>query len=86
VRLSGLWAGYPLLPALFLVLISVKGRDNPRVMAQQEGLGQLRNPMTSLGIEPTCSIVPEQTKKQTPWPLVRERTIPTGRPPLVDEI
>jgi hypothetical protein len=26
------------------------------------------------------------TKKQTPWPLVRERTIPTDRPPLVDEI
>jgi hypothetical protein len=22
----------------------------------------------------------------TPWPLVRERTIPTERPPLVDEI
>jgi hypothetical protein len=26
------------------------------------------------------------TTKQTPWPLVRERTIPTDRPPLVDEI
>jgi hypothetical protein len=24
--------------------------------------------------------------KQTPWPLVRERTLPTERPPLVDEI
>jgi hypothetical protein len=24
--------------------------------------------------------------KQTPWPLVRERTVPTERPPLVDEI
>jgi hypothetical protein len=24
--------------------------------------------------------------KQTPWPLVRERTIPTERPPFVDEI
>jgi hypothetical protein len=22
----------------------------------------------------------------TPWPLVRERTLPTERPPLVDEI
>jgi hypothetical protein len=22
----------------------------------------------------------------TPWPLVRKRTIPTDRPPLVDEI
>jgi hypothetical protein len=26
------------------------------------------------------------TQKQTPWPLVREQTIPTDRPPLVDEI
>jgi hypothetical protein len=24
--------------------------------------------------------------KQTPWPLVRKRTIPTERPPFVDEI
>jgi hypothetical protein len=28
----------------------------------------------------------EEYPKQTPWPLVRERTIPTERPPLVDEI
>jgi hypothetical protein len=28
----------------------------------------------------------KQTNKQTLWPLVRERTIPTERPPLVDEI
>jgi hypothetical protein len=28
----------------------------------------------------------EQTNNKTPWPLVRKRTIPTGRPPLVDEI
>jgi hypothetical protein len=27
-----------------------------------------------------------KTNKQTPWPLVRERTIPTDRPPLFDEI
>jgi hypothetical protein len=30
------------------------------------------------------SSCPQQ--KQTPWPLVRKRTIPTERPPLVDEI
>jgi hypothetical protein len=28
----------------------------------------------------------KKKQKQTPWPLVRERTIPTDRPPLVDEI
>jgi hypothetical protein len=27
-----------------------------------------------------------QTNNQTPWPLVRERTIPTERQPLVEEI
>jgi hypothetical protein len=28
----------------------------------------------------------KQTNKQTPWPLVRERIIPTERPPLFDEV
>jgi hypothetical protein len=28
----------------------------------------------------------KELANQTPWPLVRERTIPTKRPPLVDEI
>jgi hypothetical protein len=28
----------------------------------------------------------EQKSKQTPWPLVRKRTIPTEPPPVVDEI
>jgi hypothetical protein len=27
-----------------------------------------------------------KANKQTPWPLVRQRTIPTERPPIVDEI
>jgi hypothetical protein len=33
-----------------------------------------------------CPLYIQQTNKQTPWPLVRERTIPSERPPLVDEI
>jgi hypothetical protein len=33
-----------------------------------------------------AGLLTSQTNKQTPWPLVRERTIPTERPPLVDEI
>jgi hypothetical protein len=28
----------------------------------------------------------EYRTKKTPWPIVRKRTIPTERPPLVDEI
>jgi hypothetical protein len=31
-------------------------------------------------------VIKQKTNKQTPWPLVCERTIPTERPPLVDEI
>jgi hypothetical protein len=27
-----------------------------------------------------------KTNKQTPWPLVRERTLPTNRPAFVNEI
>jgi hypothetical protein len=32
------------------------------------------------------SVIKQKKNKQTPWPLVRERTIPTDRPPLFDEI
>jgi hypothetical protein len=35
------------------------------------------------------SYIPEErceTNKRTPWPLVHKGTIPTERPPLVDEI
>jgi hypothetical protein len=32
------------------------------------------------------SISQKAKNKQTPWPLVREGTIPTDRPPLVGEI
>jgi hypothetical protein len=35
----------------------------------------------------SCEVwTPNKQTKQTPWPLVRERTIPTERQPLVDEI
>jgi hypothetical protein len=36
----------------------------------------------------TCAInwYALSTNKRTPWPLIRERTIPTERPPLVDEM
>jgi hypothetical protein len=34
-----------------------------------------------------CKLLQACVKRpQTPWPLVHKRTIPTERPPLVDEI
>jgi hypothetical protein len=33
-----------------------------------------------------CAALVLLTCYKTPWPLVRERTIPTDRPPLIDEI
>jgi hypothetical protein len=60
VRLSALRAGRFLPPGRFLVLISVRGWDDPRVILRLEGLGQLKNPMISLGIEPaTFGLVAE---------------------------
>jgi hypothetical protein len=42
----------------------------------------IRKPLIEIFTMATLS----NKQKQTPWPLVRERTIPTERPPLVDEI
>jgi hypothetical protein len=39
-----------------------------------------------LATEGDPGIASQNKQKQTPWPLVRERTIPIERPPLVDEI
>jgi hypothetical protein len=49
VRLSALRAGRPLPPGRFLVFISVRSWVGPRAIVQLEGLGQLKNPMTSSG-------------------------------------
>jgi hypothetical protein len=53
VRLSALCTCHPLPPGRFLVLISVRGWVDPRVVMQLEGLGKLKNPITSsTGLEP----------------------------------
>jgi hypothetical protein len=59
VRLSALRACRLLAPERFLILISVRDWVDPRNILLLEGLGQLKNPMTSSGIEPACSIVPQ---------------------------
>jgi hypothetical protein len=52
VRLSALRADRPLPSGRFLVVISVRGCVDPRAIVRLEGLGQLKKPMTSSGIEP----------------------------------
>jgi hypothetical protein len=56
VRLSALSAGRPLPPGRFLVLISVRGRVDPRAIVRLEGLGQLRNGMAASGNAETDGI------------------------------
>jgi hypothetical protein len=52
VRLSALHASHPSPPGRFLVLISVRVWVDPRTIVRLEEFGQLKNPMTSLGIKP----------------------------------
>jgi hypothetical protein len=81
VRLSALRAGRPLPPGKFLVLISVRGCVDPRTIVLLEGFGQLKSLMTSSGIVPQIKIKYITICIKKLRVLVRQRTIPTERPP-----
>jgi hypothetical protein len=51
-RLSALRAGRPLPSGEFLILISVAGYVDLRVIVRLQGLGEMKNPVISSGIEP----------------------------------
>jgi hypothetical protein len=57
VMLSALIAGYPLPIRKIPVLISVRGCVDPRAIMRLEGLGKLKNPITSSGIEPSIFLL-----------------------------
>jgi hypothetical protein len=66
LRLSALRAGRPLPQGRFLVLISARGRVEPRAIVRLEGLGQLKKKIQRSYREPNprlpdCSIVPQTT-------------------------
>jgi hypothetical protein len=52
VRLSALCAGRLLLPGIFLLLVSVRGCVDPRAIIRLERLGQFKNLINSMRIEP----------------------------------
>jgi hypothetical protein len=50
------------------------------------GLGQWYSAFSLFVYPQSCWSIIQVIQTKTPWPLVRKRTIPTERPPLVDEI
>jgi hypothetical protein len=67
----------------FLTIPGLELRFHGRPTRRQS-LNQLHTPASELIQEQAITM--RIKRKQTPWPLVRYRTIPTDRPPLVDEI
>jgi hypothetical protein len=57
VKLTALRAGHPLSLGRFLVLFSVRVCVDPRTIVRLKGLGQLKNRMTSSGIEPATFLL-----------------------------
>jgi hypothetical protein len=65
-----------ILPSFLGLFFNLEGGGNkffPNVLAPMKGFTSEDGPQVFKLIK-------------TPWPLVRKRTIPTDRPPLVDEI
>jgi hypothetical protein len=71
-RLSALRAGRPLPPGRFLVLVSVGGWVDSRAIVRLEGLGQLKSPIISSGIEPATFRLVAQCLNQLRYHVLHE--------------
>jgi hypothetical protein len=67
VRLTALAPSRSLPPGRFLVPISARGWVDPRAIEQLEVLGQLKNPMIPLGIEPATFRLVARYLNQLPY-------------------
>jgi hypothetical protein len=59
------------------------GFEYGNLVHAKECLEEIFHKETFIGLRSTTL---KNENKQTPWPLVRKRTIPTKRPPFVEEI
>jgi hypothetical protein len=79
VRLSALRACRPLPPGRFLVLISVRGCVDSRAIVRLAGLGQLKNTMTSSGLEPATFRLIAQRLNQLSYRVPLQSVNKTGQ-------